>query len=94
MVSIEWTRPARDDLARLDEQLSDLDPDLADRVGRAVIASGAFLTEHPRAGPDFGRHFLRKWRVRGTRYILIYRIRGDTVQILRLVHDRSDWLNL
>ncbi|MDB5686897.1 MAG: hypothetical protein JWR77_1486 [Rhizorhabdus sp.] len=42
MIAVEWTIPAQDDLARLDDQLTVLDPDLADRVGRAVIASGAF----------------------------------------------------
>ena len=42
-----WTQPAQDDLAAIDSYYAALDPDLADRIGRAAIAAGRFLAEHP-----------------------------------------------
>jgi len=33
----------------------------------------------------------RRLRVRGTPYLLFYRIISDQVEILRIRHDREDW---
>ena len=85
-----WSGAARDDLARIDEFYAILDADYADRVGRLAVRAGAFLADHPRAGPKMAED-IRKWRVPGTRHLLIYRIRSDGVEILRVHHGREDW---
>ncbi|MGQ7322992.1 type II toxin-antitoxin system RelE/ParE family toxin, partial [Streptococcus suis] len=61
-----------------------------DRVGRAAIAAGRFLAEHPAAGPALADG-QRKWCVPGTDYVLVYRVVAGDVEILRVYHGREDW---
>jgi plasmid stabilization system protein ParE len=60
------------------------------RVGRAAIAAARFLAERPEAGPALADG-ARKWRVRGTDYVLIYRPVRQGIQVLRVHHARQDW---
>lgn len=45
--------------------------------------------------PMIGRQLLdrgfRVLTVPGTPYLLVYRVRGDLIQILRVRHDRQNW---
>jgi len=90
MSKAEWTPSAREDLAALDDESSQLGRDYAHRVGRAALAAGCFLAEYPGAGPVLDGA-IRKWRVRGTDYVLLYRISRSGVEIVRLHHARRDW---
>lgn len=89
-----WSEESRFDLASIEDRLALTDPDIAEQVSGAAIQAGRFLSEHPRAGPNFSNVFLRKWRVPGTPYLIIYHIRRDAVHVLRIMHDRSDWQSL
>lgn len=90
MIEIHWTAPARADLERIDLELAERDPEYADRVGAAAIASARFLAEWPGAGPEVerGRH---KWPVHGTPYLLVYRIKRKRIEITRVRHARENW---
>jgi len=90
MTKAVWTRPAQDDFAALDDEFSQLGADYAQRVGRAALAAGRFLAEHPGAGPVLDGT-IRKWSVRHTDYVILYRQVADGVEILRLHHNRRDW---
>jgi toxin ParE1/3/4 len=85
-----WTAPARADLASIDDHLAVSDPGFADQVGRAAIEAGQFLAEFPFAGeevlPDH-----RRWHVRRTPYILFYRVLADSVEIVRVRHEKQNW---
>jgi toxin ParE1/3/4 len=48
------------------------------------------LKSYPAIGPALDGS-TRSLRVRHTRYILVYRINGTEVEILRVCHDREDW---
>ncbi|MGK6319043.1 hypothetical protein [Sphingomonas sp. DT-204] len=41
--------------------------------------------------PHAGRPFREQLRVLDTAYLLLYRLRGDAVEILRAHHEREDW---
>ena len=86
MKRIAWTESAQRDLAALDSE----DTQFTDRVGRAALSAARFLSDHPRAGPVL-RSGTRKWTLRGTDFVLIYRPVGDGVQIIRLLSAYSDW---
>lgn len=86
----DWTINARQDLAAIDDYYFDLNPDHAWRVGHAALAAARFLAERPEAGPVFSDD-ARKWRVKGTAYVLIYRVTSEGVQILRVHHAAQDW---
>jgi toxin ParE1/3/4 len=90
VIEVEWTRPAQADLAQIDQELAERDPDFADRVGGAAIEAAAFISEWPGAGPRIGAR-RRKWPVKGTLYILLYRLRRGRLQIVRVQHNRRNW---
>jgi plasmid stabilization system protein ParE len=85
-----WTIEARQDLAAIDDYYFDLGPEYAMRVGRAAIAAARFLAERPEAGPALSDR-ARKWRVKGTDYVLIYRPVRQGIQVLRVHHARQNW---
>ena len=88
---VEWSVPARRDLIAIADYLTADSRDAAlaviDRIDDAV----ANLADHPR--------IVRPGRVSGTRelvvpdlpYIVPYRLRGDRVQILRVLHAARKW---
>jgi toxin ParE1/3/4 len=90
MTPTRWTRPALSDLADIDDRNRPLSSDHADRVAREAVAAGRFLAEYPMAGPVISDG-VRKWRVRGTDFILLYHVEAGAVTILRVRHAREDW---
>ena len=83
---IRWLRKA---LRNLDEEATYIaadDPNAARLVVRRVFEAVEQLTEHPGAGRPGRVPGTRELVVRNTRYILPYRVRGDTVEILRVFH--------
>ena len=91
MKTAEWTLDAQADLASIDQFYFDLSPDFADRVGDAALAAAVFFHERPHAGAPLGFGSLRKWRVRATPHLLIYRLVPAGIQIVRVRHVREDW---
>ncbi len=89
-MKLVWTRPAQNDLAQIDWFLSEHDPGAADISARLALKAGRFIAENPRIGSAIDIE-LRKWSVRGSPYLLIYRVTADAVEILRVRHEREDW---
>ena len=88
---IQWTQRARRQfLAIIDAVLED-NPAAAERVYDAITHSIARLVTYPEMG--------RRGRVPGTRelviasqpYIVAYRIRGQTIDILAVLHGAQKW---
>jgi len=91
MRQLIWSPTAQADLAAIDDFLYDEDPDFADRVALSSVRSARFLLDWPFAGSQWGDGGQRKWRVKQTPYILIYRPVDDAIVILRVLHERQDW---
>jgi toxin ParE1/3/4 len=85
-----WTRLAQADLAAIDDYYERLNPDFALRVARKAIAASRFLADHPRAGPEIDPG-IRKWRVPTTDYILVYRVVGGGIEVVRVYHAQQQW---
>ena len=88
---IQWTQRARRQfLAIIDAVLED-NPSAAERVYDAIMDSVSRLVTFPEMG--------RRGRVLGTRelviasqpYIVAYRIRGQTIHILAVLHGAQKW---
>lgn len=94
MKQLIWSSPARSDLFRVAAEAGERDPDLPliflERVEKAPLA----LLDFPGMGAPLGSTGLRKWPVRKTPFILIYAQREDRVEIRRVLHIASDWLDL
>lgn len=90
MLPIRWSALALDRLDRLIRDIATFNPmaaeALQDRIGSAVLP----LSEHP--------YLFRQGRVPGTRelvahpnYIVVYRVRGDCIEITNVLHARQQY---
>ena len=83
---VRWLRTA---LRNLDEEASFIaaDDSVAARlVVERVLEAVAQLADQPGLGRPGRVHGTRELVVSKTRYIVPYRVRGDTVEILRVFH--------
>jgi addiction module RelE/StbE family toxin len=90
MMNLLWTRPARADRRDIYEFIAADSVRAARKMDLIFAEKAGFLPKFPESG--------RPGRVPGTRellahrhYFLIYRIHGDAVQILRLLHTSRKW---
>ncbi len=91
MGKLVWSIPAQIDLISIDDFYRLEDTDVADRFGNVMIAAAEFLAEHPRIGTVVEDTRSRKWTVRKTPYILLYRPVTGGIEILRVRHSHEDW---
>lgn len=91
MSRVIWAPLSRLDLALIDDYLHDRDGAAAARTLRAIRTAADRLLQFPRVGRVLEEP-LRVLGVRGTPYILVYRISGQTVEIARVRHRRENWL--
>jgi addiction module RelE/StbE family toxin len=89
-MNLVWTRSARVDRRKVFEFIEKDSVRAACKMDSIFEEKAAILTRFPEIG--------RPGRVPDTRellahrhYFLIYRIRGNTVQILRLLHTSRQW---
>ena len=90
MISIRWAKRATDDLDGIERWYRAIDPALSDRMLDRIFAATRLLRDHPLAGPIELYGTRRKRRVAGTPYNLFYRVAGDHVRILRVLHVARD----
>jgi len=89
---ILWSPEALEDLSSLREYIAQDDPVAARRIALRIIRA---VEELLRANPELGR----SGRVSGTRelvvgktpYIVPYRVRDNSLQILRVYHSSQSW---
>ena len=90
-MQVTWTESAISDLNSIHEYIKRENPEAAQRVAASNIDAVDLLIGNPEIG--------RPGRVSGTRelliseypYIIPYRIRGDWIELLRVLHSRRDW---
>lgn len=93
MRKIIWSRTARNDLADIDDWFEQLgDPELAFSATLAIRDRGALLERYPAIGSPLDKG-IRKLTVPAWPYIILYRIEPDSIYVLRIRHDHSDWKN-
>jgi len=88
---VVWTESAISDLISIREYIERDNPEAAERVALSILNSVEMLESNPKIG--------RLGRVTGTRelviakypYIIPYRIRGQQVELLRVIHARREW---
>ena len=86
-----WLRRA---LQNLDEEAAYIatdDPRAAARTVQSIAISVARLAAHPASGRAGRVPGTRELVLSGTPYIVAYRVRGETVEILRVLHGARRW---
>ena len=94
MKQLLWAEQAEADVAAIIEQASATDPDEGMRLLDLILNAPKRLLEYPALGRNAGAPGRRKWLIKETPFLLLYRVNAETVQIIRVLHRASDWTNL
>jgi len=90
-MEIRWSVEAADDLERIVQNILQNNPPAARRVAKTLYDGIAGLRDFPNRG--------RNGRMEGTRelvfsplpYIVVYRIKQQTLEVMRVCHAAQDW---
>jgi toxin ParE1/3/4 len=93
MRKIIWAKSAQNDLQRIERWLErERSPQYAVQILVALRFRCKFLEDFPHGGSPMSDG-LRKLRVPDTGYIMMYRLRMEVTEIVRVFHEREDWKN-
>ena len=90
-MAILWTQPAVADLYRVREHIRFENPAAAEKVGAVIETASNNLLRYPEMGRRGEVAGTRELPISGLPYFLVYRLKGDAVQILRVLHGRQKW---
>ena len=93
MPRLIWSPESLDDLRNIAAWLAPRDARAGLAALRAIRAAADRLTDYPRIGRAIDEPF-RVLGVRTTPYLIIYRLHGDAIDIIRVRHRREDWLSI
>ena len=88
---IIWTAAALRDLGAARDYIARDKPGAASEQVRLVLSAVASLKEFPGTGRPGRRSGTRELVVPHTPYLVPYRVRGDAIEILRVLHGRQRW---
>jgi toxin ParE1/3/4 len=88
---LRWTIPAAQDLYRIVQRIQEDNRTAASKIAETVYDGCGTLEKFPRRG--------REGRIPGTRelifpglpYIVVYQIKDQGVEVLRVYHGAQDW---
>ncbi|WP_149541452.1 type II toxin-antitoxin system RelE/ParE family toxin [Siccirubricoccus phaeus] len=88
---IVWTEPAIRDLQAARAYIARDKPGAAAEQMELVLGAVAGLIEFPHLGRPGRRPGTRELVVSRTPFVVPYRLRGDAIEILRVLHGRQRW---
>jgi toxin ParE1/3/4 len=89
---VRWTEPAAHDLTQICDYIEEHNSSaIARRVALSICERVSALAEFPERGREGRRPGTRELIFTGLPYLAIYRIRGDAVEILRILHGAQNW---
>jgi toxin ParE1/3/4 len=88
---IRWTTPAREQFVRAYEYLADENRAAAAQTADKIWKGSELLGRHPMAGREGRVVGTRELAIRGTPFILAYRIERNEVSILAVLHAARKW---
>jgi len=90
-MTLKWTRRALRDMQHLHDYIADDNPAAA----RRMVARIREATSHLRRSPQMGKRGrvedTRELVIAGTSYIMVYRLEGEQVQIVAVIHSAQRW---
>jgi len=90
-VKIRWLDEAVLDLKAVRAHIAHDNPAAAAEIARRIREAVRMLAEYPAAGRTGRVPHTREVVVSGTPYILPYRISGNVVEVLRVLHAAQRW---
>ena len=87
---LRWTTPAAEDLYQITQYIRKDNPDAARRVAKLLYEGCALLRSFPRSGRPGRIANTRELIIEGLPYIIVYTIKGEVAEILRIYHGAQD----
>lgn len=88
---VRWLTLALDDLDHAVDFIATDNPGAAKRVAGKIWQAAQTLARHPSMGRTGRVAGTREWVIRGTPYIMAYRVRDEALEILRVLHTAMEW---
>lgn len=92
-MSIKWTRKALKNLEQAYEFIAIDNPDAAVELVIKIQAATEKLEAFPNLGKTGRVEGTRELVIANTPYLLVYRVKGKTVEILRVLHSSKRYPN-
>jgi len=90
-MSIDWLDSAFVDLHRVRDYIRQFNPVAAQRTVACIEAAAKNLARFPDMGRPGEVPGTRELVIASLPYFVVYRMKGDDVQILRVMHDKQEW---
>ena len=88
---LKWTRPAEDDLIDILDYIAHDNPAAAVDAIDHIEAAALRLAEFPLSGREGSVPDTRELPIPRLPFLLIYRVREATVEVLRVLHGARQW---
>lgn len=89
---IRWTEPAANDLTAICDYISEHgNPGTARDAAFAIYELVGTLVQFPQRGRPGRKENTRECVVPGLPWIIIYQLRGDYVEVIRILHGAQSW---
>lgn len=73
------------------EHIAEDSPAVAERLAARIWNASHLLAEQPAMGRPGRISGTREWVIDGASYILAYRVRQETLEVLRVMHAARQW---
>jgi len=90
-VRLEWSRSALEDRDNVFDYIAQDHPQAAVMVDDRIRARVEILSKFPKMGRPGRIEGTRELMISRTPYIVAYRVEGETVRILRVLHGAQLW---
>jgi toxin ParE1/3/4 len=90
-VQVRWLRRALKNLGEEAEYIAHDDPESAARIVERIATSVERRASYPALGRPGRVAGTRELVIAGTAFVVPYRVRGETVEILRIFHGARKW---
>ena len=90
-MNLTWTRPAENDLTEILDFIAEDDPSAAVGTIDRIEAVALRLIDFPLSGREGSVPDTRELPIPGLPFILIYRVREASVEVLRVLHGARQW---
>jgi toxin ParE1/3/4 len=90
-MELRWTEDAATDLERITDYLFENTPRNAAELVRSLYSAPSALLNFPHRGRPGKKAATRELVLSPLPYIIIYRVTGDIIHVLRILHGAQKW---
>ena len=88
---IEWLREAGQDLVKIRSFIAADHPGAAMQMAKRILDTVTYLRDHPEIGRIGRLPGTRELVIPGLPYIVPYRVKGTTIELLGVLHAAQEW---